>query len=100
MVSPVQVYHMNNNLKGSVCDEHGICRINFKFEWLNPEAVCSSNFVCTALEGLIRYHHRFFDQVGYETMYTSNTNKHFLLNNVTVRPTKIMNRFNKNWAYF
>ena len=51
MVSPVQVYHMNNNLKGSVCDENGICRINFTFEWLNPEAVCSSNFVCTALGG-------------------------------------------------
>ena len=49
MVSPVRVYHMNNNLKGSVCDENGICRINFTFEWLNPEAVCSSNFVCTAL---------------------------------------------------
>ena len=53
MVSPVQVYHMNNNLDGSVCDQNDICRINFTFEWLNPEAVCSSNFVCTALEGMI-----------------------------------------------
>ena len=24
----------------------------------------------------------------------------FSLNNVTVRPTKIMNRVNKNWAHF
>ena len=53
MTSPAQVYHLNNNLKDSVCDDSGICRINYKFEWLNPEAVCSSNFVCTSLEGLI-----------------------------------------------
>ena len=41
---------------------------------------------------------RFFVQVGHETMYASSVNKHFSLNNVTVKPTKIMNRADKNWA--
>ena len=27
-------------------------------------------------------------------------NKPFLLNNVTIRPTKIINRADKNWAHF
>ena len=43
---------------------------------------------------------RFFDQVGHETMYASSRNKRFSLNLVIVRPTKIMNRANKNWALF
>ena len=38
-----------------------------------------------------RYRHRFFDQVGYETMFASSGNKDFYLDNVTVRRTKIMN---------
>ena len=41
----------------------------------------------------------FFDQVGHETMYAFSGNQHFLLNNVIVRPTKNMNRDNKNWAH-
>ena len=32
---------------------------------------------------------RFFDPIGHETMYASSGNKHFSLNNVTIRPTKI-----------
>ena len=43
---------------------------------------------------------RFFDQVGHETMYASSGNKHFSLNPVIVRPNKIMNRADKNWAQF
>ena len=43
---------------------------------------------------------RFFDQVGHETMYASIENKHFSLNPVIVRPTKIMNRADNNWAQF
>ena len=43
---------------------------------------------------------RFFDQVGHKTMYASSGNKHFSLNLVIVRLTKIMNRADKNWAQF
>ena len=46
---------------------------------------------------LDRYCHRFFDQVGHETMYASSRNKHFsTIINVPVRPIKIMNRANQN----
>ena len=41
----------------------------------------------------IRVRPRFFDQVGHETSI-------FSLNPVIVRPTKIMNRADKNWAQF
>ena len=43
---------------------------------------------------------RFFDQVGHKTMYASSGNKHFLLNLVIVRLTKIMKRAHKNWTQF
>ena len=43
---------------------------------------------------------RFFDQAGHETMHASSGNKHFSLNLVIVRLTKIMNRADKNWAQF
>ena len=43
---------------------------------------------------------RFFDQVGHETMYASSENKHFSLNLVSVRLTKIVNRAEKNMAHF
>ena len=36
----------------------------------------------------------FFDQVGHETMHASSGNKHFRLNNVTVRPI-FLERFNQ-----
>ena len=39
----------------------------------------------------IRVVSRFFDRVGHETTYASSVNKHFLLNIVTIRLTKIMN---------
>ena len=39
----------------------------------------------------------FFYQVGHETMYASSENKHFSLNLVIVRLTKIMNRGDKNF---
>ena len=45
----------------------------------------------------IRVLSRFFDPVGHETMYASSGNKHFSLNNVTVRPLKIMNKADKNF---
>ena len=48
----------------------------------------------------IRVRPRLFDQVGHQTTNASIGNKHFLLNNVIVRLTKIMNRANKNWAHF
>ena len=37
------------------------------------------------------YRPRFFDQVGHQTTYAYIKNKHFSLNHVIVRPTKIMN---------
>ena len=46
------------------------------------------------------YPPRFFDQVGHQTTYASMENKPFLINNVTIRPTKIMNGAEKNWAHF
>ena len=48
----------------------------------------------------IRVRSRFFGQVGHETMYASSGNKYFSLNPAIVRPTKIKNRANKNWAQF
>ena len=48
----------------------------------------------------IKYRPRFFDQVGHQTTYASMGNKISSLNSVIVRPTKIMNRANKNWAPF
>ena len=47
----------------------------------------------------IRVLSRFFDPVGQETTYAF-SGYIFSLNNVTVRPTKIMNRGTKNWANF
>ena len=49
---------------------------------------------------VIRVRPRFFDQVGHEIMYASNGNNIFSLNPVIVRPTKIRNRADKNWAQF
>ena len=48
----------------------------------------------------IRVCPRFFDQVGHKAMYASSGNKLFSLNLVTLGPTKIMNRADKNWAQF
>ena len=42
-----------------------------------------------------RYRPRFFDQVGHQTTYAFIGNKHFLLNHVIFRPTKIMSRSDK-----
>ena len=39
---------------------------------------------------------RFFDQVGHQTTYAYIGNKHFSLNHVFVRPTKIMNNLVKD----
>ena len=50
-----------------------------------------SIFSPSPVDIVVRYRHRFFDQVGYETMFASSGNKHFYLDNVTVRRTKIMN---------
>ena len=44
----------------------------------------------------IRYRPRFFDEVGHQTTYASVASLH----HVIVRPTKIMNRADKNWAHF
>ena len=43
---------------------------------------------------------RFFDQVGHQTTYAWWEISIFSLNHVIVRPTKIMNRADKNWVYF
>ena len=48
----------------------------------------------------IRVRPRFFDHVGHETRHASSGNKHFSLNLVIVRLTKIMSRADKNWAQF
>ena len=43
----------------------------------------------------------FFDLVGHQITYASMGKKHFFSqNNVIIRPTKIMIRADKNWAYF
>ena len=44
----------------------------------------------------IRVRPRFFDQVGHQTTNASSGNKHFLLNNVIIRLTNIMNKADKN----
>ena len=62
--------------------------------------LCGPPPVPSNMYGGTRDRHRFFDWVGHETKYAYGGNKHFSLNNVTVRPTKIMNRANKNWAHF
>ena len=43
-----------------------------------------------------RYRPRSFDQVGHQTTSVYIENKHFSLNDVIVRPTKIMNNLLKN----
>lgn len=53
VTSPVSVYQLSSGLKATNCDEYGVCRLKFTFQWLNPEAVCMSNFVCSKLEGPI-----------------------------------------------
>ena len=45
------------------------------------------------MHGCIRVRSRFFDQVGHENTYASSGNKHFSLNLVFVRPTKIMKKW-------
>ena len=47
----------------------------------------------------IKVRPRFFDQVGHQTTNAS-IGSTFSLYNVMVRLTKIMNRADKNWAYF
>ena len=46
----------------------------------------------------LRYHPRFFDQGRHQTTSSYIEKKHFSLNDVIVRPTKIMNRVDKNWT--
>ena len=48
---------------------------------------------------VIRYRPRFFDQVGHQTTSASIGNKHFSLNHVIIRPTKIMNNLLKICAF-
>ena len=55
-----------------------------------------NNGIYIVLCTYIRVRPRFFDQVGHGTMYASSGNKHFLTKLVIVRPTKIMNRADKN----
>ena len=43
-----------------------------------------------------KFRHRFFDQVGHENAYVFAKNKIFSLKNVTVRPTKIINKADKD----
>ena len=59
---------------------------------------CSGALLSVML--VIRVRPRFFDQVGHETMYVLVETLIFSLNPVIVRPTKIMNRADKNWAHF
>ena len=51
--------------------------------------------LCRNKDSPARVRPRFFDQVGHDAMYASSRNKHFSLNLVIVRPTKIMNRADK-----
>ena len=44
----------------------------------------------------LKFFQDFFKPDGHETIYASNGNEHFSLNNVTIRPTKIMNRASKH----
>ena len=49
---------------------------------------------------LLRYRHRFFIKLGIKPRMHLVEINILSLNNVTIRPTKIMNRANKNWAHF
>ena len=48
----------------------------------------------------VRYLSRFFVQAGHRTSYASNGIVIFSLYHVIVRPTKIINRADKNWTHF
>lgn len=79
MTSPVKVYSMGSTgslSDGAICDSFGICRIHFTFEWLSPEAVCSSNFVCLKLDSLVCQ--------DYGVYITYRTTEGFLVKNETV----------------
>ncbi len=76
MTSPVKVYNMGKTLYGAVCDQAETCQLHFKFEWLNPEAVCAANFVCTKLDAMV------CEEYGIFVTYT--TAEGFLVKNQTV----------------
>ena len=71
---------------------YALILIFFPFEQILLEEFVVSFLLCMH----IRYRLRFFVRVGHETPHSSSGNKRFSLNNVSVRPTKIMNRANKN----
>ena len=54
ITSPVKVYKLGENLNNYQCNpDTQICSTKLTFEWLNPEAVCESSFLCTQLYGAI-----------------------------------------------
>ena len=54
ITSPVKVYKLGENLSNYKCDPvTHLCKTQLTFEWLNPDAVCESSFLCTKLEGSI-----------------------------------------------
>ena len=65
-------------------------RFSFRFR------KCQNKKECTLSRNLPT----FFDQVGHQTTNASIGNKYFLLNNVIIRLTQILNRADKNWAHF
>ena len=59
------------------------------------------NVRAKAVEGLgTKDRSRFFYQVWHQTTYAWLEMRILSLNHVIVRPTKIMNRADKNWVYF
>ena len=89
-------YSMQKNPAEILCQE--IWQYQRRFFWNNSQKKRPLQYYEAFLplfHGLwsiqTRVRPRFFDQVGHETMYASSRKKHFSLNYVIVRLTKIMN---------
>ena len=58
ITSPVKVYKLGENLKNYQCNpDTQICATKLTFEWLNPDAVCETSFLCTQLDGAVCQHY-------------------------------------------
>ena len=79
----------------------GLMPKNFDKDIFFHIVACKINEIPLSQMGTwLKFFQDFFKPDGHETIYASNGNEHFSLNNVTIRPTKIMNGAEKNWAHF
>ena len=75
----------------------GLMPKNFDKDIFFHIVACKINEIPLSQMGTwLKFFQDFFKPDGHETIYASNGNEHFSLNNVTIRPTKIMNRASKH----